>query len=131
MTSDGSGPTALTADAMFETQPRWSPDGSRIAFMRSDRSDQLYDIFTMGPDGSGLTRVTDFDGYDGNPVWSPDGGVIAFASERDATAEQAQQNRENENPVAGIAIYVMNADGSGVTRVTPPDDRDLFPTDWR
>ena len=45
---------------------------------------------------------TQVDWKDGSPAWSPDGKRIAFYSERDGNAE----------------IYVMNADGSGVT---PPD----------
>ena len=48
-----------------------------------------------------LTR-TQVDWKDGSPAWSPDGARIAFYSERDGNAE----------------IYVMNADGSGVTRLT-------------
>ena len=42
------------------------------------------------------------DWKDGSPAWSPDGKRIAFYSERDGNAE----------------IYVMNADGTGVTRLT-------------
>ena len=42
------------------------------------------------------------DWKDGSPAWSPDGTRLAFYSERDGNAE----------------IYVMNADGSGVTRLT-------------
>ena len=50
----------------------------------------------------GAARLTDHPAYDGQPSWSPDGSRIAFASNREG-------NRE---------IYVMNADGSGVTRLT-------------
>lgn len=54
-----------------------------------------------------LTR-TQRDWKDGSPAWSPDGRRIAFYSERDGNAE----------------IYVMNADGAGVTRLTntPADE---------
>jgi Tol biopolymer transport system component len=45
---------------------------------------------------------TQLDWKDGSPAWSPDGTRIAFSSERDGNAE----------------IYVMKADGSGVTRLT-------------
>jgi Tol biopolymer transport system component len=48
-----------------------------------------------------LTR-TQTDWKDGSPAWSPDGKRIAFYSERDGNSE----------------IYVMNADGSAVTRLT-------------
>ena len=59
-----------------------------------------------------VTRLTDNDVEDDDPDWSPDGGRIAFSSYRDG-------NRE---------IYVMNSDGSGVTRLT---DRFLWSTKWR
>ena len=47
-------------------------------------------------------------------AWSPDGEKIAFASERDEDAE----------------IYVMNADGSGQTRLTDVEGGDHWPPTW-
>jgi TolB protein len=57
-----------------------------------------------------LTR-TQLDWKDGSPAWTPDGGRIAFYSERDGNAE----------------IYVMNADGSGVTRLTNTSADEGYP----
>ena len=63
-------------------QPRWSPDGERIAFrsIRVDEPDATYvvDIYTIAPDGTGLTRVTDGDRTTANPSWSPDGSRLAY-----------------------------------------------------
>jgi Tol biopolymer transport system component len=130
--ADGTGNAQLTDNAFFDGSPVWSPDGSKIAFARSAQSDYAWDIYVMNADGSEQTRLTDWVGFDGQPVWSPDGAMIAFASDRDATAEQRQENQGNENPVAGISIYVMNADGSGVTRVTGTDvEGQAFPDDWK
>jgi Tol biopolymer transport system component len=65
----------------------------------------------MNADGSNPTRLTEStaarEGYPvwvwaGNPVWSPDGSKIAFVSNRDGRRD----------------IYIMNADGSNVTRLT-------------
>ena len=55
------------------TLPRWSPDGSRIAFA----SDRRYDggIFVIGSDGSGERQLTKDGGW---PVWWPDGSQIAY-----------------------------------------------------
>lgn len=48
---------------------------------------------------------------DGSPAWSPDGGRIAFYSERDGNAD----------------IYVMKADGTGVTRLTDTKADEGYP----
>jgi Tol biopolymer transport system component len=58
-----------------DTQPAFSPNGSRIAF-RSDR--QGGGIFVMNADGSSVTRLSE-EGY--NPAWSPDGKQILYAEE--------------------------------------------------
>ena len=57
-----------------------------------------------------LTR-TQLDWKDGSPAWSPDGKRLAFYSERDGNPE----------------IYVMNADGSGVTRLTRTSADEGYP----
>jgi TolB protein len=57
----------------------------------------------MNADGTNLLRLTNDPGSDYAPNWSPDGGRIAFASTRSGGVPH---------------IHVMNADGSGVTKLT-------------
>jgi Tol biopolymer transport system component len=59
-------------------------------------------IFVIGSNGAGETNLTQSASGNDSPSWSPDGTTIAFSSNRDGNWE----------------IYVMNADGSGVTRLT-------------
>ncbi len=63
------------------------------------------EVYTMQPDGSNPRNVTNNPAYDANPAWSPDGTRIAFASNRDTGS-------------GTVELYVMNTDGSGVTRLT-------------
>jgi Tol biopolymer transport system component len=88
----------------------WSPDGSSILFASGRDQDEpgYKDIYVMRPDGSGVKRMTDIGGY--TPAWSPDGSHIVFS--------------------AGAALFVMRANGIGITSL-PVDGvgETAFP-DW-
>ena len=110
MNPDGTGQTRLTNNAAGDAYGVWSPDGKRIAFA-STRDNAYGDIYTMNPDGSGIVRLTNSVGSSTQPTWSKDGKQIAFMSNRAAANPAAQNPNDWE-------IYVMNADGTNVTRVT-------------
>ncbi len=98
MDADGTGVERLTSDP-GDSEPAWSPDGSRIAFVRFHGGKS--DIYVMNSDGTDVTRLTT-DGADSAPAWSPDGSEIAFAREVPGNQD----------------IYVMDPDGSNVDRLT-------------
>jgi dipeptidyl aminopeptidase/acylaminoacyl peptidase len=70
-----------------DSDPQWSPDGKRIAFV-SNRTGKEYDgdrntdVWVINPDDSEkLTKISDHEEADNQPRWSPDGKWIAFAGE--------------------------------------------------
>jgi Tol biopolymer transport system component len=72
----GRNATAIIDDPQHDHgAPAFSPDGSQIAFHRSDATGG---IFVAGATGESVRRVTE-SGFD--PAWSPDGKQIAFATE--------------------------------------------------
>ena len=111
MNADGTDVRRLTETSEWATQPAWSPDGKRIAFVRPSGASDNDDIFVMNSDGTKITRLTDHAATDAQPTWSPDGTRIAFASERDGNWD----------------IYVVGVDGGGLANLTRDLSRNPAP----
>jgi Tol biopolymer transport system component len=115
MNVDGTGAHKLPWIKQSESiNPDWSPDGRRIAFERCADNCEIWIADADGtaarrlgpdclrkPDDACIDRST--------PSWSPDGKRIAFG---DGSVE------ERDGQLKTTEIAVMNADGSGVHRVT-------------
>ena len=108
MNADGTSQTQLTNHPGTDGKPRWSPDGSKIAF-ESSRSG-TFQICVMNVDGTDQTCFASTGGLpstDQMASWSPDGGKIVFARGLIVAGELLR-----------ATIWIMNADGSGQTRLT-------------
>jgi Tol biopolymer transport system component len=101
-------------DGMPDWGPAWSPDGGWIAWNTAARADFGFDLGLMRPDGSGRTEIKPgvFVEY---PAWSPDGRQITFMSQVSDAGQQYD-------------VFVMNADGSNVIRLTDAPGEDGWPT---
>ncbi len=73
-------------DDWNDSDPQWSPDGTRLAFV-SNRTGKEYeenrntDVWVVSAEGGKLTKISDHDEADNQPRWSPDGKWIAFTGE--------------------------------------------------
>jgi len=118
MRADGSERTNLSRHPGADGHPKLSADGSRIFFNSNRASDPSsftrgtmdrehnHEIYSMTLDGEDVRRHTELPDWDTYPAISPDGRQIAFASNRASSEFDA------------FDIYVANADGSNLTRVT-------------
>ncbi|HLJ45312.1 MAG TPA: S9 family peptidase [Bryobacteraceae bacterium] len=107
-----------SGDDWNDTDPQWSPDGTRIAFV-SDRTGKEYenghnkDVWVIAAEGGPLTKISDHNYDDTMPRWSHDGRHIAFAG----------QTARRQFP----KLYVAPAEGGPSTLAV--EDLDLIPTD--
>ena len=99
MNADGTQPVQV-ADRSGLLYPSWSPDGSTIVAI-----DTRPEIITLDTASGEVRQLTHNDTKERYPAYSPDGTRIAFASDRDA----------------GWEIYLMDADGSHIQRLTYND----------
>ena len=76
--SDGSERLQLTLSPMSASLPRWSPDGSRIAFVAQAAAKKPFKIYLISRDGGLPEQAMAGDANEGEPSWSPDGHSIVF-----------------------------------------------------
>jgi len=89
----------------FNAAPRFSPDGTEIAF--STWVDNRFDIYRIGSDGRNLVRLTKNFGSNEEPWFSPDGEFIVFTSQRVISQKKAVQD-----------VYIMNRDGEVIRKIS-------------
>jgi len=124
MAPNGADVRQLTTDTGQDMFPSWSADGQQLAFTTT--RDGNAEIYVMQPDGTAQTRVTNNAFYDETPVFSPDGSRIAFVSTRDAPIACPTTFR-NAACATYTDVYIMEADGSNIVRLTDAVGFDLFP----
>ena len=124
---DGSDHRRLTDHKTWDTNPVWSPNGTRIAFLsnrsyRSDSEDKYaLAIHTMAADGSDVRIVTPLSLRitKDSPLWSPDSRRIAFL-----TYDEDLWDDERAR-----VLYTVAADGSGLRKIAQTTTRPAWSLD--
>ncbi|HEY0077516.1 MAG TPA: S9 family peptidase [Pyrinomonadaceae bacterium] len=104
----GGEPRQLTSERQSSSSPRWSPDGTRLAFVSSREGGQQ--LWTIEVASGKLTRITNISTGADNPVWSPDGKWLAFTSSVYPECTTEECNRERVEKAASSKVTAKITD---------------------
>lgn len=137
-------PRRFTAGEKNDADPRWSPDGSQLAFV-SDRAGKQSQLYVMPAAGGEPRKLTSLKEDVTQAVWSPDGTRIAFVSRvRDAAYDEDDTGRRRPRRITRLQykldsvgwtvdrrrhLFVVPADGSAApVQLTDGDYEDRAPS---
>lgn len=116
---DGTGRVNVSGTDGYNTEPAWSPDGTRVSFTRRHYlpgSVPTSDVYVAVADGTNQLQIAHADGeMDFGAVWSPDGTRLAFSR---FLADDTGH------------VYTVRPDGSDVSRLISDPDVQTFSPQW-
>jgi dipeptidyl aminopeptidase/acylaminoacyl peptidase len=113
--SDGSSrPTPLTAGVKRDRLPRWSPDGSALAFVSHRDGSTGSELYVLRVGGGEPARVASWPEEIDDVAWSPDGTWLAFGAPlRDEARYRPEKDRDR--PARRVSRVSYRIDNIGWT----------------
>jgi dipeptidyl aminopeptidase/acylaminoacyl peptidase len=100
----GGVPRRFTAGPRRDLEPRWSPDGSRLAFLSERTAKDKLQLYVMPADGGEPTKLTALDNGVSAIAWAPDGARLALVS-----AVGGYKEPEGEVPIQRRRVHLRPA----------------------
>ncbi|MCA9934873.1 MAG: PD40 domain-containing protein, partial [Anaerolineales bacterium] len=114
----GGKPRQFTYGDHVDSSPRWSPDGSQIAFLSNRKDGKSAQIYLIPVDGGEARPLTDLKGSIGGFQWSPDGKNLLCAFRKKDKESLEREQDEQKKKLGIVARHYANRtffklDGAG------------------
>jgi dipeptidyl aminopeptidase/acylaminoacyl peptidase len=137
--ADGRDNYQLTFNDKSSTNPKWSPDGTRIAFT-STRKDNKNNLYILRVNGGEAEQITDLKTGVSDFEWSPDGNWIAYTMS-DAKSDEEEKNDKGKNDFRWVdenlkmaRLYVIpvakDANGKREAKKLTSENRHVTGFEW-
>lgn len=103
ISTDGGEPRQFTYGDWSDTLPRWSPDGSQIAFLSNRKDEKQAQIYLIPVNGGEARALTDLKGTVGSLAWSPDGSKLLIQFRR-KDADAIEREADEEKKKLGVVV---------------------------
>jgi dipeptidyl aminopeptidase/acylaminoacyl peptidase len=136
----------FTTGSRRDLEPRWSPDGSRLAFLSERTAKDKLQLYVMPADGGEPTKLTALDNGVSAITWAPDGTRLAFVSPVGGQKEpEGEEEKRKSRPARVITsvkyrfngegfvydrrphVFVVSLDGGSPAQITDGDFIDADP----
>jgi dipeptidyl aminopeptidase/acylaminoacyl peptidase len=111
---DGGTPRRFTAGPRRDIEPRWSPDGTRLAFLSERAPKDKLQLYVMPADGGEPAKLTALDNGVSSIAWAPDGTRLAFVSAVGGQKEpESEEEKRKSRPARVITSVKYRFNGEG------------------
>jgi dipeptidyl aminopeptidase/acylaminoacyl peptidase len=136
---DGTNTIQITHGDKNNSNPKWNPDGSRIAFI-SDREGKN-NLYVISPAGGDAEKITDVKSGVNNFDWSPDGKMIAYIM-TDLAGESDERKKKQKDDwyfydetILQNRLYILllnenDSSGKPKSKLLTKDNRNVTSFDW-
>ena len=114
-------PTRITTLTDFEAEPNFSSDGNSVLFVTWN-DEELGAIYKVNLDGSNLEKITNEKGIYRTPAFNSNNSKIVYRKESGNGDQGFDYTKKT-------GIYIANADGSDVKRISKSGEFPMFSAD--